>query len=152
MKENLKEAIALLTILAILIGLPIWLNWYEKHRLEKKYPEARIISLTAKVNKDECIWTEESVTAFNYWWKKFKFADLIKLKQGETVVFRVKSADLLHSFAIPRFRFGPYEIEAGKVKELIFKPERTGRFRYLCWLWCSECHPDLKGKIQVTSE
>ena len=67
------------------------------------------------------------------------------------VIFRVKRGDVMHSFAIPRFGIGEYEVKAGKVKEIEFDAQRAGSFKYLCWLWCSKCHGDLKGRVVVSS-
>jgi heme/copper-type cytochrome/quinol oxidase subunit 2 len=143
---------ALALVILILVGLPIIVWWYEEDYLPSSYPEGtKIVNLTAKVNEEECLWTRDAVNGFNYWWKDFRFADEIPATEGEKIIFRIKSADVLHSFAIPRFRIGPLEVEAGKVKEVEFDAVRTGDFKYLCWLWCSDCHGDLKGKIVVNS-
>lgn len=151
LKENLKEITALSAIVLILVGLPMLIFWYDKVHLPSQNPKGtRIINLTAKVSQEVCLWTEEDVNGLNYWWKRFKFAEEIPVNVEDKVVFRVKSADVLHSFAIPQFRIGPYEVEAGKVKEVKFSAERGGNFKYLCWLWCSDCHGDLTGKIIVT--
>lgn len=153
MKENIKEIIALASIILTLIGLPALIIYYEKISIPSKYGEGvRIINLSATAPKTGCLWTLGDVVGYNYWWKKFKFANEIKVKQGDTVIFRIKSADVLHSFAIPQFRIGPYEVDAGKVKEVEFIAENEGNFKYLCWLWCSDCHADLTGKVVVEGE
>lgn len=150
MKENLKEILALFTVLLILIALPFFIWRYENVKIPADYGKgAKVINLSAKVKDEECLWTLERISGFNYWWKKFKFADEIPVNVGDKVVFRVKSSDVLHSFAIPQFRVGPYEIEAGKVTEVKWTAEREGNFKYLCWLWCSDCHGDLSGQIIV---
>ncbi|MFQ5681268.1 MAG: hypothetical protein ACE5GG_04375 [Candidatus Omnitrophota bacterium] len=151
-RESLTELAAVLALVVVVVGLPLVIWWYEYiYRPRTLYPPGtKIIDLSAKVSQDKCLWTQERINGLNYWWKKFRFADNISgIKEGDNVVFRVRSADVLHSFAIPRFRIGPEEIEAGKVTEIAFEPTRRGSFRYLCWLWCSSCHGDLKGKIEV---
>lgn len=149
--EVLIEFIAFFALIFIFVGLPWVINWYDSSYLPSRYPKGtKIINLTAKVSQNSCLWTLEKVNSLNYWWKKFKFAEEISVREGEKVVFRVHSADVLHSFAIPRFRIGPYEIAAGKVKEISFDAQREGSFKYLCWLWCSDCHGDLKGRVIVS--
>lgn len=151
-KENLVELTALLLVILVLIGLPIAIWWYEQDYLPSRYPEgAKIINLSAMAPEEGCLWTQERITSFNYWWKDFQHAEEIMVKEGDLVIFRVKSSDVLHSFGIPRFRIGPYEVEAGKVTEVEFEARREGRFKYLCWLWCSDCHSDLTGRIVVTA-
>lgn len=150
MKENLIEIIALITIIAVLVAVPAAIIFYEKVYIPHQYGEgAKIINLSAMAPKNGCMWTLDEVVGYNYWWKKFEPANEIKVKQGDKVIFRVKSTDVMHSFAIPRFRIGPYEVDAGKVKEVEFDAEREGNFKYLCWLWCSDCHADLNGRIIV---
>lgn len=152
-KELLKEFLAIFSLVTIFIGLPGLVFWYDKAYLPSRYPQGtRLINLTAKVSHNKCLWTQEEVNGLNYWWKKFKFAEEIPAAAAKTTIFRVRSADVLHSFAIPQFKIGPYEIEAGKVKEIKFEPPREGNFKYLCWLWCSDCHEDLTGRIIVKAE
>lgn len=142
------EGLALILVALVLIGTPAVVWWYEKVYLPAQYgPDARIINLTAIATGG--IWTEENVAGYNYWWKRFKRAEEVHITAGDRVVLRAKSTDVLHSFAIPRLRLGPFEVYAGKVKEIKFEADRPGRLKYLCWLWCSEDHPRLKGSIVV---
>lgn len=146
----LKDLLALAVLVGILVGTPLLVWWYEHKYIPSTYPAgSHIVDLTAMAPRHSCIWTLERIAGYNYWWKKFKFAKEIPINEGEKVIFRVKSSDVLHSFAIPRFRIGPYEVDAGKMKVVEFDANRAGGFKYLCWLWCSDCHPDLKGKIIV---
>lgn len=149
--ENITEFIAIFLVIVILIGLPLAIKWYDTYYFYSHYPKGtKIINLSAKVKDDSCLWTLDTINSFNYWWKEFKFANEIPVNEGEKVVFRIKSVDVLHSFAIPRFRIGPYEVHAGKVTEIEFDAQRAGSFKYLCWLWCSKCHGDLKGRVVVS--
>ena len=151
--DTLKEVFAFGCVVVLIVGLPLAVFWYEKIYLPRaRYPKgSRIINLTAQAPEKGCLWTLDTISGFNYWWKKFKPAKEILVKEGEQVVFRVKSSDVLHSFSIPQFHIGPYEIEAGKVKEIEFIADKVGNFKYLCWFWCSNCHENLTGRVVVTA-
>lgn len=137
-------------MIGIVVGLPLSINWYDKYQIMKAHPDIdRVILLTAKVSKGACLWTLDDVNGFNYWYKKFKFANEIHVKEGEKVLFRVRSADVTHSFAIPQYNIGPLEVPSGSIRNVEFTAAKKGKFIYLCWLWCSECHGDLKGRIVV---
>jgi len=60
-------------------------------------------------------------------------AEEIPLNQGDHVVLRLRSADVLHSFAIPILRRGPVEVPAGHTVELEFDADRAGSLMFLCW-------------------
>lgn len=150
-KKNIIEVLALILVIVSTISLPFVIFAIEKYYVYAQGPkEARIINLTAIANGG--IWTQEQVAGYNYWWKKFKRAEEIPVKLNEKILFRVKSSDVLHTFAIPSFRIGPEEVYPGKLTKVEFEADREGSFKYLCWLWCDEDHPKMHGKIIVTDE
>jgi len=147
-KEKLSEAAAAISMLAILVGLPAML-WSWKARLPSRYPPGtKVITLTATAR--EGIWTLEEITGSNYWLRgSYRRAEEIPLKQGDHVVVRLKSVDVLHSFAIPLLRIGPVEVPAGHVVQVEFDADRPGRLLFLCWQVCSPDHGKLKGHFVV---
>lgn len=141
------EKFAVFVTLLILVGVPLSLVGYKKVYLAHKFSGARIITLTALAT--DGVWTEESVSGVNYWRKHFPATPEIQVKQGEEVVLRLASADVLHSFAIPLLHIGPIDVPAGEVRELEFKAEQPGTLVFLCWQVCSPVHEKLRGKITV---
>lgn len=54
-----------------------------------------------------------------------------------------------HGFAIPDFNITAGEIKAGEVKVVKFNADKKGTFPFMCTIWCSERHMDMRGKITV---
>ncbi len=142
-----SERIALLVTVSILIGLPVALFGYKQIYLPHKFSGARIIALTALAS--DGVWTQEQVGGVNYWRKHFSPTPEIEVKQGETIVLRLASADVLHSFAIPALNIGPIDVPAGEVREVQFRAEQPSTLLFLCWQVCSPVHSKLQGKIIV---
>ncbi len=143
-----KEAAGVLTVVLVLAGLPLLL-WYWRAVLPAhRYPQGtKLITLTAVANGG--IWTQEEVVGHNYWRRRPARAREIPLNQGDHVVVRVRSADLLHSFAIPLLRLGPVDVPAGHTVEVSFDADRPGVLTFLCWQVCSPEHPNLRGRFLV---
>ena len=91
------------------------------------------------------IWTLDDVVGANYWLRTPTRAEDIPINQGDHVVLRLRSADVLHSFAIPILRKGPVEVPAGHTVELEFDVERSGSLMFPCWQVCSPDHGNLHG-------
>lgn len=142
-----EDRIPLFVTLLILVALPVVLFGYKTVYLPHKFHGARIISLTALAT--DGVWTEERVAGFTYWRKHFSPTPEIRVKQGETVVLRLASADVLHSFAIPLLNIGPIDVPAGEVREVKFVASRPDTLVFLCWQVCSPVHEKLRGKIVV---
>lgn len=145
--KNLSERIAVTATLLTLLGLPIALLGYKQFYLPHKFSGARIITLTALAS--DGVWTQEQVRGTNYWRKHFLATPEIQVKQGETVVLRLASADVLHSFSIPALNIGPFDVPAGEVREVQFKAEKPDTLVFLCWQVCSPVHGKLHGTIVV---
>lgn len=146
MKSGL-ERIAFISTLLILVTVPAALYGYRAAYLPHKFAGARIITLTALAT--DGVWTQELVVGTNYWRKHFQPTPELMLKPGETVVLRLVSADVLHSFAIPALNIGPIDVPAGEVREVKFTAEKPGQLVFLCWQVCSPVHEKLRGMITV---
>ena len=146
-----KEAAGVLAVLMVLVGLPpvlwSWRNIVVPHRFPA---DTKIITLTAVAKGG--IWTQEQVVGHNYWRRTPTRTQEILLNQGDHVVVRLRSADLLHTFAIPILRLGPVDVPAGHTVEVEFKAERAGVLTFLCWQVCSPEHPNLHGRFLVKSK
>ncbi len=143
-----KEAVGVLAVLLLLIGLPALLSYWRAIALPHRYPPGtRLITLTATANGG--IWTQDRIVGYNYWWRKPTRTEEINLNQGDHVVVRVRSSDVLHSFAIPILRVGPVDVPAGHTVEVQFDANRTGVLTFLCWQVCSPDHGSLRGRFLV---
>ena len=138
-------------VVLVLILLPLALWYWTVVTVPGRFPEGtRIIRLTAIA--DGGIWTTESVAGHNYWRVAPERVNEIEINEGEHIVLRLHSVDVLHSFAIPVMRLGPVEVPAGHTVDLEFDATRTGRLTFLCWQMCSPEHPKLKGHFIVHGE
>jgi heme/copper-type cytochrome/quinol oxidase subunit 2 len=143
-----KETAGVLAVVLMLVGLPVSLWYWRRVTLPHQYPRGtRFITLTATA--DGGIWTQDSIVGYNYWWRKPTRTEEINLNQGDHVVVRVRSADVLHSFAIPVLRIGPLDVPAGHTIEVQFDANRAGVLTFLCWQVCSPAHGSLHGRFLV---
>ncbi len=142
------EAAGILAVIVILVGLPLLLRHWQVSMLPHRYPpNTKIISLTAVAKGG--IWTQEEVVGANYWWRTPTRAEEIPINEGDHIVLRLRSADVLHSFAIPILHRGPVEVPAGHTVELEFDAERAGLLTFLCWQVCSPEHGNLRGHFMA---
>ncbi len=143
-----REAAGVLAVLVVLVGLPLLLWYWQAVALAHRYPrDTKVITLTAIANGG--IWTQEEIVGVNYWRREPKRAEEIPLNQGDHVVLRLRSVDVLHSFAIPILHLGPVEVPAGHTVELEFTADRAGVLTFLCWQVCSPEHSKLRGRFLV---
>ena len=148
--KNWKEVAGVLAVLTILLGLPLTLEYWRTVAVAHRYPpNTKVITLTAVAKGG--IWTQEEIAGWRYWWRKPVPVQEISLNQGDHVVVRVRSADVLHSFAIPQLHLGPVEVPAGHTVEVAFDANRPGDLTFLCWQVCSPDHSKLQGDFVVKS-
>ena len=142
-----REVVGTAVVLAILAGLPLTL-WAWRERTLYHHPAGtKVIQLTAVA--DRGIWTEDEVAGWNYWWRTPKRVESLPLQQGDHVLLRLRSADVLHSFAIPIMHLGPVEIPSGHTVQVEFQADRAGTLTFFCWQLCSPDHQQLHGQFVV---
>ena len=143
-----KEIAAVASVVLVLVGLPLLLWYWQAVVSIRSYPPGtKVIDLTAVAQGG--IWTQDKVVGYNYWWKKPARTPDIPLNQGDHVVVRLHSADLLHSFSIPLLHIQPVDIPAGHRVAVQFDADRPGDLTFLCWQVCSPDHPGLHGRFLV---
>ena len=82
--------------------------------------------------------------------KKFDFTPSeIRVKKGERVVFELSATDFPHGFGLPDFGVRR-DFFPGKMVELPFTADRTGKFPFLCDNFCGEGHDAMSGFLIVT--
>lgn len=137
------------TILSI-VAATVWPFAHEATSMRKDIPaEARVITLTGVAASGT--WTTEDVNGGNYWNKTFPAAHVV-LKAGETVAFRFKSPDVVHTFYSPELGIGPVEVYPGHVAKVVVTPKKTGVFQYYCTTFCGDPHFGMRGQIEVRGD
>lgn len=128
------------------IGVPVLLSFVYETRLVTPGPDIRVITLTSVAVTGT--WTEEEVNGKNYGRQECAPARPV-LKVGETVLLRLKSADVVHSFYIPALNVGPLKVDPGHVVEIELKPTTEGVFQYYCTTFCGMPHFGMRGEVVV---
>ena len=82
--------------------------------------------------------------------RKFVFTpDTIHLKKGETVELELTTEDVMMGFNAPDLKVRS-DIIPGMVKRLRITPESSGKFDFVCDIFCGSGHEDMAGTIVVT--
>lgn len=82
--------------------------------------------------------------------RKFVFTpDTIHLKKGETVELELTTEDVVMGFNVPDLKVRS-DMIPGMVKRLRITPESSGKFDFVCDIFCGSGHEDMAGTIVVT--
>ena len=75
----------------------------------------------------------------------------ITVRKGQPVKIAVTATDVAHGFAIKEFNINE-KIKANQTKVIEFTPDRAGRFRIFCSVYCGDGHDEMTGELVVTDE
>lgn len=82
--------------------------------------------------------------------RKFRYApNVIELKVGEAVVLELTALDFTHGFSIPDWNMRA-DLVIGKPVRVRVKPEKAGKFTFLCDNFCGSGHEEMNGSLIVT--
>ena len=74
----------------------------------------------------------------------------LKVPYGKEVTLYIRNIETVsHGFALPDFEVAVKEIKAGTVEVIKFTPNKRGIFPFMCTVWCSENHHDMRGELVV---
>ena len=147
MRSGRAEAVAVVLVLATLVLIPVWL-FREESRANEAAEQGgvHVIDLTAVAAGG--IYTFEEVVGHNYWRRRPEVARPV-VRVGEKVLFRLRSADVIHGFSIPELSVGPIFIEPGTVTEVRFDPKEPGEYLIQCTYRCGGCHLEMFAVLEV---
>lgn len=81
--------------------------------------------------------------------QRFRYTpDEIVLKRGQTSVLEIQSLDFMHGFKVPGLGIR-VDLPPGTTTRVVVKPEKSGRYDFLCDNFCGEHHEDMSGRIVV---
>lgn len=96
---------------------------------------------------------EIDVTAHQWWWgvtypneepyKTFKTANEIHIPVGQPVRINLTSADVIHSFWVPRLH-GKLDVIPGHENHLVLTAEKPGRYEGVCAEFCGVQHARMR--------
>lgn len=72
----------------------------------------------------------------------------IKVKKGDTVVLKLKSADVAHGFSLPDFGVNQ-SIKPGEIETVEFVANKAGTFEFICNIPCGVGHRGMTGTLVV---
>ncbi|MCQ9205902.1 MAG: cupredoxin domain-containing protein [Omnitrophica bacterium] len=124
-----NEIVAVILIILATLGTIFGVFAIEKFRLSKFYT----LQLIARAPEHGNWYPQEFTVSYG---KEVK----LLIRNIETVT---------HGFAIPDLGVAVSEIKAGEVKALSFRPDKRGTFPFMCTVWCSDRHMEMRGKITV---
>lgn len=82
--------------------------------------------------------------------KYFFRPNRIELKLGEPVTLALTTHDFVHGFAVPDFNVR-VDLVPGKVTQVTFTPNKTGKIPFLCDNFCGEDHDKMDGFLIVSA-
>ena len=97
------------------------------------------------------------VTGHQWWWE-FEYKDLgfvtaneVHLPLGQAVELDLRSADIVHSFWIPKMG-GKSDVFPARTNRLFFTPKETGEFYGQCVEFCGTQHANMRMRLFVHSQ
>jgi cytochrome c oxidase subunit 2 len=91
------------------------------------------------------------------WWWEFRYPDFgvvtaneLHLPQGQPVQLTMTSADVIHSFWVPRVS-GKRDLMAGRTTRLAFTADSVGTFLGQCAEYCGDSHANMRLRLMVDS-
>lgn len=144
----MRERAATILIILLLVLVPAAVFFYG-HNQRPAWSASGIRTLDLTGVASGGVWTLDSVSSINYWWKQYTPAT-IHLELGETVLLRLRSADVYHQFYVPALNLGPIPVKPGVVEAVELRATRPGAFQYYCTYMCGNCHFYMRGWIIVT--
>lgn len=127
MKRN--ELIALTLLILATVGTAAGILGIEKYRRAKFFT----LELIARA-PDNGNWYPKKIT----------------VPLGREVRLLIRNIETVsHGFAIPDLEISAGEIKAGEVKVVKFTPDKKGVFPFMCTVWCSDQHMQMRGELVV---
>jgi len=124
-----KELIAVLLVILSTVGTVLGILGIEQFRKQKFYT----VELIARAPEH------------GNWYPR-----TLRLPYGKEVKILIRNIETVtHGFAIPDFNVAVKEIKAGEVKVVKFTPDKKGTFPFMCTVWCSTHHMNMRGEIIV---
>lgn len=124
-----SEIIAVVMIIFATVGTVIAVFSVEKLRRDKLYT----VELIARAPEN------------GNWYPR-----QLKVPYGKEVTLYIRNIETVsHGFALPAFEVAVKEIKAGTVEVVKFTPDKRGAFPFMCTVWCSENHHDMRGELIV---
>ncbi|GGC87596.1 hypothetical protein GCM10007418_04190 [Halopseudomonas salina] len=118
------------------------------------------LSLMPDTRRHEQAEMNISVSGEQWWWRisyataageVIELANEIRLPVGKSVLFKLTSTNVIHSFWIPALG-GKVDMIPGRTNQLLLEPTRTGTFQGVCAEYCGTSHSFMRFKVKVMEQ
>lgn len=141
------DALFIAFALAIIIVTPLALYW-KNSAVAASYDSDRVVNIIGRYDALDKfgLWLVQEGSGWNY--GDTTAPSEVKVKQGQKVTLRLTSFDVVHGFGLADY--GIDEVAyPGKVAEVTFVADRTGRFIFQCTTSCGPWHDTMVGELIV---
>jgi heme/copper-type cytochrome/quinol oxidase subunit 2 len=145
-REKIIEVAAVMLTLALLSGVAVAVQGYQRHRVAREAAGAQVVELYASAERG--LWTEEPLLAWNSFFRHVQKRP-IRIKAGQPVLLRLTSVDVHHSFSIPELRVLPHDVSPGHWTEIRLESQERGNYTILCYTVCGTKHTSMDAELQV---
>jgi len=143
----------LVVIVLVLAGMPLGLSFYDRYTASQTVPaNARVFTLTGHAERGWLVGDVPAYAAVSIWKQKGTplAKPVILVSQGDVVVFKLTSSDVVHGFSLKDFEVYLTDgIEPGKVTYVSFTADKIGTFTFSCNAICGDMHQNMQGTIVV---
>ena len=142
----------LFLLIAIIVGLPYGIWTYDRQVWQNKIePGVKEFTLTGHTQKG---WLLGEVQAFEVvslaQSHKHVEKPVIEVRQGDRVVLKLKSSDVVHGFSLKDAGIIITDgIQPGKVVLVSFTADKVGTFTFSCNAICGDNHENMQGTLVV---
>jgi len=151
---NKKLDLFFLAVIVLVIGgLPFGISFYDRYAASKNIPpNAKHFTLTGHAERGWLVGDVPAYEAVSFWKQKGEPIEkpLIEVSQGDVVVFKLASSDVVHGFSLKDFEvFLTNGIEPGKATYVSFTADKVGTFTFSCNAICGDMHQNMQGTLIV---
>lgn len=145
-RERIVEVTAVVLTVGLLAGVAVAVPAYQRHNVAREAAGAQVVELYASAERG--IWTEEPLLGWNSFFRHVQKRP-IRIKAHRTVLFRLTSIDVHHSFSIPELRVPPSDVTPGRWAEIRLEPQEPGTYTIICYTVCGVKHTSMDAELQV---
>jgi len=146
------DVVFLFLLIIVITGVPLGIWAYDRQVWQKKVPRgAKEFTLTGHAQRG---WLRGEVRAYDavsLWKEKGPIErPVIEVSQGDLVVLKLRSSDVIHGFSLKDFGvFITDGIQPGKTTIVSFRADKAGTFTFSCNAICGDNHQNMQGTLVV---
>lgn len=81
--------------------------------------------------------------------QRFKYTpNVVRVREGETVVLLVKSLDFVHGMNFPDYGVRA-DLVPGQITRITLSPKPAGKYDFVCDNFCGDEHEEMHGQVVV---